>query len=136
MRAAPSAVVAVPITRAPSAASLCRDGGADSARSTGYQGHLSVQSGRLVHDSFSSCGVLSARRGQCGVERFRILEREHFQIAILVDAPVERGEHLARTAFDDVVAPAPIMVRTVDGPVHRGMQLFDQRRRESRRVRV
>ena len=42
-----------------------------------------------------------------------VLQRPHLQIPVLVDAPVQAGQYLARTALHDLGCAAVIMVRTV-----------------------
>src|ERR1700730_4497865 len=87
-RAAPSALVDVPITRAPAPPRV-------SAMAWPMPREAPVTSAT----SFSSMGTPSGRR-ECRFKGRRVLQRQKIQVRTPLDPAVQAREHLARPAFD------------------------------------
>src|SRR3979411_1132537 len=121
IRAAPSAVVAVPMTRAPSRA----------RRSAMAAPMPRVAPVTKAISPFSiRPPLVLAHRGRPRRERIVqaqwILQRHHLEVAVLVHSPVQARQYLARTAFHDLGRARRDHRAHRRRPIHRRIQLFDK----------
>src|SRR5262245_3079224 len=121
---APASLVAVPITRAPrlpSSSAIARPMPRDAP---------------VTNASWSLSMLLLLAQLERRVERFRVLDRDHRQVGSLLDALVQRGQHLAGPAFDDRRDAAREHRAHGVGPTDGPEQLLAQSLADASRARV